>query len=848
MRHKGTIFSAFVIFVLLAASLAALIPSGETADPVTDTLGAEAPNFDGYTPITNIQELSDIRNNLSGKYYLANDIIFGAGSGSNFEPIGFSYSESFTGKFDGNGYIIEGLRTAVNTPGTITYSGLFGFVGSGGTIRNLGVVNGSSSATSSSDAYAGGIVGYSASASIINCYNTGTVSASSSSNNAYAGGIVGYTSYANSSFTNCYNTGTVSASAPGSVRNAYAGGIVGGMLSSLSITNCYNTGTVSASSSYHTYAGGIAGYASSSSSSITGCYNTGNVTISSSSSSYAYAGGIVGYSSSFGLIANCYNTGNVTISTSSSSSAYAGGIVAYMSSSSSYSSALITNCYNTGNLSASSGPRGGIVGYTFSMVSITNCYSLQQMRGSGYGSPIVDGDDTYNRSTSDPDQRSSTSKTLAQMTPSFSAAAANNSIYFTGTTNNIAGWNFDTVWAIDESSVPINGGLPILRAFLITASVIENPEDLTVLGGETVSFSAAVSIYPDTPAFIYRWQVSADNGSTWEDIPGVHGLTYTIPVANLSLSGNLYRFAVTVPGYNDVTIESSPAELTVMPSFTVSGQVTFEGAGLAGAEITYKIDNDIPQTMAADTIGNYSMIVQTGRTLTIMNVECFGYEASESMPSPFTDDSTANFTMIEKYFTVSGNVTVGGAGLAGAEIIYRINNDPYLTTATDTSGNFSMTAQVGKTITVLEIRLTGYQLSGSMPSPFTDDSTADFTMVEKYFTVYGQITSDGKGTANMRILYIINSGPTQRAVTDSSGNYSITAQVGKTITIVKFEIDGYKVQGPPPSSYTTDSRADFVWTPEKGINIGIVPLLVIVGAIIGGIAGAAIYFITKKKR
>ena len=60
------------------------------------------------TPITNCEELQNIRNGLAGDYYLANDVNcsgFDYGDGKGFMPIGTS-SNKFTGTFDGQGYKI----------------------------------------------------------------------------------------------------------------------------------------------------------------------------------------------------------------------------------------------------------------------------------------------------------------------------------------------------------------------------------------------------------------------------------------------------------------------------------------------------------------------------------------------------------------------------------------------------------------------------------------------------------------------------------------------------------------------------------------------------------------------
>jgi hypothetical protein len=967
MRDKGPILVVFAVFVLLAASLTVLVPNATAENSDTNTFdstvsGNEKTNFAGYIPITNVQELSDIRNDPTGKYYLTNDIIFPSGSGVNFEPI-----SSFKGIFDGNGHIIDGLRTGVNALDKTAYSGLFRSVGSGSEIRNLGIMNSSSIATtsssnnsayaggiagyvdggasitncyntgsvsastksSSSDAYAGGIIGYGSSTNcyntgsvsastsskayaggisgkmsspITNCYNTGSVSASStstsSSSKVYVGGIAGYNSNSHSSITNCYNTGSVSVTSSSSSPYAYVGGIIGAgdLFTTLSITNCYNTGSVSVTSSSVAYAGGIMGYGESISSyklSITNCYNTGSISVTSSSacaggivgsieslvtgcyntgsisvkssSSTAIAGGIVGSTSS--PVTGCYNTGSVSASISSSSiylshNAYAGGIVggtsssvtnsyntgsvkafsSSISSSSSFNahaggivgraSLSIINCYNAGSVSASktsaasssNAYAGGIIGSTLSTSSIINCYYLNgqtYLNGIstpatdalyGTGSPIVDDNDTSNRSTYDPDQQSATAKSLADMTPLLSIAAANGSIYFTGNTSIATGWDFATIWTIDESSDLINGGLPILRAFLFTVSITENPRDITATEGETASFSVSLSASPNESMLTYQWQMSADNGSTWNDILGASGQRYVIPATDRSLTGNLYRVVINVPGYKSTQIETVSAGLTVMPVFTVSGKVAVDGEGLAGAEVTYRIGSDSTKTTTTDANGNYSIKTLVGETMTITSVGLIGYAVSGSMPSPFSNDDTANFTMDRAYFTVSGKVAVDGEVLAGAEVTYRIGSDSTKTTTTDANGNYSITAQTNKTIKILSVKLSGYKTINSSSS-FNEDTVENFNMDIAYFTVSGNIKNyEGKPTANMKVIYTIDGGSPQTAVTDIKGNYSITAQVGKTITMTDIELSGYNLMGLEPRSFTTDnSKADIVW-------------------------------------
>ena len=127
------------------------------------------------TPITTCTELQNIRNNLTGDYYLANDI--DCSGIANFKPIG-NCDNTFTGTFDGKGYKITHLH--INRPYTDCV-GLFGCIGSGSEIKNASLeevdVRGRN--------YLGGLVGTNE-GTITNSYSTGTVSGG-----AYIGGLVG---------------------------------------------------------------------------------------------------------------------------------------------------------------------------------------------------------------------------------------------------------------------------------------------------------------------------------------------------------------------------------------------------------------------------------------------------------------------------------------------------------------------------------------------------------------------------------------------------------------------------------------------------------------------------------
>ena len=192
-------------------------------------------------------------------------------------PIGNSYSNRYTGTFDGNNHTISGLYFNNST----IYVGLFGYNDSG-TIKNIGVIDSYFKGFN----HVGGVCGING-GKIENSYNTGSVSGTK-----IVGGVCGYNW--NSTIENSYNTGSVS----GSGDNV--GGVCG--YNKSTIANSYNTGSVSGSGDN---VGGVGGY---NDGTIANSYNTGSV-----SGSNRYVGGVCGYNyGSNGKIENSYNTGSVS--------------------------------------------------------------------------------------------------------------------------------------------------------------------------------------------------------------------------------------------------------------------------------------------------------------------------------------------------------------------------------------------------------------------------------------------------------------------------------------------------------------------------------------------------------
>ena len=213
--------------------------------------------------ITNYAQLKEFAGIVNdGQTYacakLMNDIVC---TDKLWVPIGFYNDDSdkalYSGQFDGNNMKIIGLNyTGFNDVDDREYQGLFGYIGSNGTVKNIGIEGGEIKGKY----YIGGVTGYNG-GTITNCYNTGSISGSE--NYYRVGGVAAIN---NGTITNCYNTGSIS----GSGGYAVGGGVAG--INSGTITNCYNTGSISGSGDYADV-GGVAGY---NSKTITNCYYDSN--------------------------------------------------------------------------------------------------------------------------------------------------------------------------------------------------------------------------------------------------------------------------------------------------------------------------------------------------------------------------------------------------------------------------------------------------------------------------------------------------------------------------------------------------------------------------------------------
>ena len=266
---------------------------------------AEIP--EGYTPIYTAEDLNNIRNNLSGKYVLMNDIDLS--TCENWEPIGTN-TYPFTGMFDGNGFMVSSLKiTTVSNVSGNTYYGLFGYA-KNAKFNNVYIKNSSVIVKDLSNevarGYVGNLLGYGSSITISNSATLGIIDVIGFSH-CSIGGIVGTVKMG--SIDCCSNYSEINAEIEADAIQVSVGGISG--VSTATENKCSNYGEIYVESKESVgdcvvKVGGIDGNGSENLK-LANSYNTGKISVDFSSED-TYIGGLSGESY---ITENSYNLGDI---------------------------------------------------------------------------------------------------------------------------------------------------------------------------------------------------------------------------------------------------------------------------------------------------------------------------------------------------------------------------------------------------------------------------------------------------------------------------------------------------------------------------------------------------------
>lgn len=498
----------FVGWLFLSLALGLVLSSTEASAYA----GGDGSSGDPYE-ISNCTELQDMESNLSSYFELIQDIdcsaTSGWNSGAGFDPVGYDFSNRFTGNLDGNSFAVSDLT--INRPGE-NYNGLIGYANTGVSVSNITLTN----VSVIGQTFSGAVLGHTDGGLDMSSITvSGTVTCISS----WCGGIVG----------NVQSGGTLSGLH--SSVNVTGVGYVGGVFGSLQFAN--NTRTLSDSTSTGTVIGEtvVGGFSGSINwGTISRVSATGNVTGDfDGNEDSERAGGFVGDFCN-GIIQYAYATGNVSGDT------HVGGFIGYNSS----CPITITNSYARGNVTPSGSGTGGAFGSYMDYGTVANSFATGSVAGQTDGGFIYNANactscnnnffntQTTGQTLAGSDTIAATGKTTAEMknlaTFTDTATVGLTTAYdFEGAPNDDAANN--DYWDIDGVS---NGGYPFLLW-----------QDLTPLTLSISPINAATNIAVDanlimnfnTPSGASSGYIRIYNAATDE-------LVESIDVAGGSIIGN----------------------------------------------------------------------------------------------------------------------------------------------------------------------------------------------------------------------------------------------------------------------------------------------------------------------
>ena len=274
-------------------------------------------------------------------------------NGYSWTPIGYESAKAFRGTFNGNNHYIYNL----NLSGNYDALGLFGFIGNGGSVKNLNVSNLVISGTGTN---VGGVAGHifaSAGDSVSlantpivlsNCSVSGYINSLNATN---IGGVVGTVSALTEvagyfSVKNRMENLKSSVKILTSTSSSNVGGIVGSY-AGLWISNSAYDGAMTG---VRGNIGGIVGknMRNVNKTTFQHIYNTGDISTIVNSNATDNVGGLIGRSensASGNKIEYSYNGGNL-----SPLYGYVGGLIGYVGSTVDYEVYAISNCFNAGEV------------------------------------------------------------------------------------------------------------------------------------------------------------------------------------------------------------------------------------------------------------------------------------------------------------------------------------------------------------------------------------------------------------------------------------------------------------------------------------------------------------------
>ena len=343
------------------------------------------------------------------------------------------------------------------------------------------------------------------------------------------------------------------------------------------------------------------------------------------------------------------------------------------------------------------------------------------------------------------------------------------------------------------SGSPITGKTVAYAFTVVPAAVMPNinPQSQNVLQdlGGNAQFTVGATVN-DGGTLTFQWQVSTDNGGTWNNISGATDKIYTTAPITMSDVGTQYRCLITNTKIDSVTTVTSNAATITLKTYTI----TYSGNGNTGGSVPVD-SNAYLRNAFVTVLDNTGNLVKTGYSFGGWNI--------------YTDGSGTNYTPGSTFRAMGMNQTLYAK--------WTINT---YTVTFNSNGGSEVNSQIvnynSKATAVVPLR-TGYTFAGwysdsGLTTVFnlaTTAITSDITLYAKWAINTYTVTfnsNGGSAVGSQSVLYNMNAtAPTSTARTGYTFNgwYSdsglttvfdfATAITGNITLYAKWTINTYTV-------------------------------------------------------
>ena len=376
--------------------------------------------------------------------------------------------------------------------------------------------------------------------------------------------------------------------------------------------------------------------------------------------------------------------------------------------------------------------------------------------------------------------------------------------------------------------------VPAYISWSDTAVPIANPQPTVGFAAKSLNYSAAPTAssfeqcqsyslaqvgsvtYQEDFANAFKIRVASGG----QDQPGVvysteSGLVVPTPFGTTGLADFGTRLTATLtnipPGvavYVDSAANSSPGGSAVLVGSggTAAQTLVYDGAtngGTGSVMVVWEVTAANPGAIYSFTFGIYISYTGggagAGGTASVTGSYGPIFLGTPSTIPTFwlpSNPLTNLFTIspcVASNDTISGQVTLLGSGLSGVNIA--LSGSQSSSTTTNSSGNYSFTVAAGGSYTVTPSGA-GYTFSppGYSFTNISANQAANFVASAVMYTISGQVSGLGGALSGVTITFSGTS--TGHAITDSSGNYSISLPALGNYTVTP-SLAGYTFS--PPS-------------------------------------------------